>query len=805
MLDAARPVAPFDYLDDEGSRTTNSSWSHWRKVSIFAPLLMAASVLLVIGGASPASANSPAPPNPGEVQQLGLEPNPVDCPAGASPAGTIPSGLSANALCWGAVNNAPTVQAASAIRYAFSKLGAPYSQSNRFSVNPPVFDCSSFVARAYDSADAAIVKNGQASTWISRFGWTGAYVPGNYVGSNLFRIAEQDLRAGDVIIYFAGDSPANSAGNAGHAQIYIGNGRIIESSGPVGVDDFYSNPADVSRSFNNVWYFRYAGTPKEPTIDIKHKELGGVDGVAGPAIGPIAYDARGFWWQEFRNATIYLSPSTGVTEVHGAIRERYKALGGPSSVVGLPISDETTGGPPGSRRNVFQNGAIYWSPNTGAQEIYGLIWNRYRNVGAATSPLGLPITGEESGGVSGARRSLFQNGAVYWSASTGAGEVYGQIWQRYKELGMAVSPLGLPTSGETSGPLAGSRLNSFQRGGIYWSATTGAHDIYGAIYARYASLSPQNLAGIGLPTSGEKPGPFPGSRMNTFQRGGIYWSATTGAHDVYGEIHRRYASLSPQNLAGIGLPTTGEKDGPLAGSRMNSFQRGGIYWSATTGAHDIYGDIAGRYMNLSPTNLAGIGLPTSGETNGPLPGSRMNSFQRGGIYWSATTGAHDVYGEIHRRYGTLSDSSRARLGLPVSGEQSGGSTGSRRNVFQNGSIYWSPNTGAHEITGELWAKYQSMGGASSFLGLPVASVKSAGPAESLMSTLQGGAIFWSAATGANEVHGAIWAQYSAMGAGTSALGLPTSDEIAGPQQGSRLNNFQRGRIVWSPVTGTAVY
>ena len=321
------------------------------------------------------------------------------------------------------------------------------------------------------------------------------------------------------------------------------------------------------------------------------------------------------------------------------------------------------------------------------------ITQRWRTLGGSASVLGAPIGVEKTGPIAGSRMQQFQRGAIYWSAATGAHDVYGDIYARYASLSPTnLAGIGLPTSGEKDGPFAGSRMNSFQRGGIYWSATTGAHDVYGDIYARYASLSPQNLAGIGLPTSGETNGPLPGSRMNGFQRGGIYWSATTGAHDVYGDIYRRYATLSPTNLAGIGLPTSGETDGPLPGSRMNSFQRGGIYWSATTGAHDVYGAIAGRYMTLSPTNLAGIGLPTSGEKDGPLAGSRMNTFQRGGIYWSATTGAHDVYGDIYARYASLSPQNLTGIGLPTSGEYS--IPGGRANNFVNGRIAWTPALGA---------------------------------------------------------------------------------------------------------------
>ncbi len=232
-------------------------------------------------------------------------------------------------------------------------------------------------------------------------------------------------------------------------------------------------------------------------------------------------------------------------------------------------------------------GAIYWSPlTTGPYAVYGGILSRYTALGRENSVLGLPTSGEIPGQVAGSRLNTFQGGRIYWSPSTGANEVYGAIMWRYSTLGLESSQLGLPRTGELAGRVPGSRLNIFQGGGIYWSPTTGAHEVYGGIFMRYWLLGAESSP-LGLPTSGERPGMVPGSRVNTFQRGAVYWSPTTGAHDVYGGIYLTYLRMGGETSR-LGLPITGEQAGPVAGWRVSNFQRGAIYWSPSYGTWVVY-------------------------------------------------------------------------------------------------------------------------------------------------------------------------------------------------------------------------
>jgi uncharacterized protein with LGFP repeats len=65
---------------------------------------------------------------------------------------------------------------------------------------------------------------------------------------------------------------------------------------------------------------------------------------------------------------------------------------------------------------------------------------------------------------------------------------------------------------------------------------------------------------------------------------------------------------------------------------------------------------------------------------------------------------------------------------------------------------------------------------------------------------QGGSIYWTPQTGPHEVHGGIRAVWSSMGWETGRLGYPTSDEYTS-SPGFRRSDFQHGSITWNLATG----
>ena len=74
-----------------------------------------------------------------------------------------------------------------------------------------------------------------------------------------------------------------------------------------------------------------------------------------------------------------------------------------------------------------------------------------------------------------------------------------------------------------------------------------------------------------------------------------------------------------------------------------------------------------------------------------------------------------------------------------------------------------------------------------------------------MRPYQGCDIYYSKADGAHEVHGDIRAKYNALGGAAGVLGLPVTDETATPDGIGRYNHFNKGgSIYWTPTTGPMV-
>ncbi len=284
----------------------------------------------------------------------------------------------------------------------------------------------------------------------------------------------------------------------------------------------------------------FAGTAEQLTtfaagaspdkIVAKYTAMGGASSYLGAASGS-EYAVSDGWAQNYANGVIYYTPGTGAWAVSGSILARYQALGGPS-LLGFPTTDET-GTPDGvGRFNHFTVGSIYWTPSTGAHAIMGEIKRRWAALGWEHSPLGYPTT-DETGTPDGVGRyNNFSgaNGSIYWTPSTGAHAIYGLIKQKWVALGAERGTLGYPATDEAGTPDGIGRYNHFSgaNGSIYYTTATGAHAVYGEIKKKWASLG-WELSYLRYPTSDEFD--IPGGRRNNFQGGYISWTPGGGAVD----------------------------------------------------------------------------------------------------------------------------------------------------------------------------------------------------------------------------------------------------------------------------------
>ncbi len=179
----------------------------------------------------------------------------------------------------------------------------------------------------------------------------------------------------------------------------------------------------------------------------------------------------------------------------------------------------------------------------------------------------------------------FANGRAYWSADTGAFGLVGRINARYSELGGPDSWLGFPKTGELKTANGVGRLVHFENGSIYWSPSTGAWEIPGDMFRAWGTQNYEN-GGLGFPVGPAKP--FKDGLAQEFQGGYVLRTPDNKAYWVRGAISSKYMDSGVADA--LGFPKGNEK--LINGGAFQEFDKGNIYWSASTGAHYIlYGDI----------------------------------------------------------------------------------------------------------------------------------------------------------------------------------------------------------------------
>ncbi|WP_191334840.1 choice-of-anchor D domain-containing protein [Amycolatopsis acidiphila] len=213
-----------------------------------------------------------------------------------------------------------------------------------------------------------------------------------------------------------------------------------------------------------------------------------------------------------------------------------------------------------------------------------------------------------------------------------------------------------------------------------------------------------------------------GGKAQDFRGGSIYWSAATGAHAMLGDILAKYKALGGP-AGSLGYPITDEQGTPDGVGRYNHFSRAdgaSIYWTPNTGAHAIQGAIRTKWASMG-WETGPQGYPITDETTTPDGTGKYNHFSRpdgASIYWTANTGAWSIQGQIRDRWTALSRE-QGPLGYPTTDELGTPDGVGRYNHFsKQASIYWTPSTGPAAIYGLIRQQWASMGWERSALGYP---------------------------------------------------------------------------------------
>ena len=181
------------------------------------------------------------------------------------------------------------------------------------------------------------------------------------------------------------------------------------------------------------------------------------------------------WWFAKQILAEYLAPEPVKPVVLNAIDEEYKRIGAEGSWLGKRITQgESDCRTRGGKFAEFENGSIYWSPETGAKAIPTLLLGAYANRDYENGPLGYPIgdhtvlTGPDGntwGDVQG-----FEGGPLYRKYGQAGHRVHGLILATWRRADFENGELGWPTSDEIT--LAnGDIVQHFERGDIFYSPT----------------------------------------------------------------------------------------------------------------------------------------------------------------------------------------------------------------------------------------------------------------------------------------------------------------------------------------------
>lgn len=297
--------------------------------------------------------------------------------------------------------------------------------------------------------------------------------------------------------------------------------------------------------------------------------------------------------QRFDDGVLVWSPAHGAFHSRGAMLAKWTAMDRENGVLGYPTGDHTCRSGT-SCYQLFAGGALIWSAAHGVFYNGGEVRARYGAEGFESGWLGFPVDDLRCALVRDGCQQTFENGAIWWSPGTGARTVKGAIGAKYAATGWEAGLLGYPTGEEICGMRDGGCRQDFQGGTILWSPATGAHYIRGQINDKYSTQGREN-GWMGYPSTDELCGMAAGGCRQHFQgqRGAIYWSPGTGAKFIRGQIMDRYV-VTTAETGPLGYPTSDEICGLVNGGCFQKFQTAtnstnprSIYYSPAAGTWDV--------------------------------------------------------------------------------------------------------------------------------------------------------------------------------------------------------------------------
>jgi uncharacterized protein with LGFP repeats/GH25 family lysozyme M1 (1,4-beta-N-acetylmuramidase) len=509
--------------------------------------------------------------------------------------------------------------------------------------------------------------------------------------------------------------------------------------------------------------------------------------------GPFAGDSN-VWNGDFAGLSTFARNS-----VPPAALKAIAGVAGSSTGLGSATSGVICGLRGGGCFQGFRNGAVMWSPATGAQpSLVGPIRDAWQRSGFENGVLGYPTSGVVCGLKDGGCFQNYQGGAVIWSPGSGAAlsTTSGAIRDYWAQQRFENGPLGYPTSNPFCGLKDGGCFQNYQGGTVTWAPAAGAQTVTpGPVQLVWQRSGFENGA-LGYPTGSQACDSAKTRCTQAFQGGTAAWSNVGGGWAVPS------TSSAAWRPAEVGYPVGAQACGLRAGGCFQNFQQGVIMYGPATGAFSLTGVVLNEWQKSGFEN-GSLGYPVSAQNCQLKNGGCFQNFEKASVLTSPATGTHPIYaGPMLSTWGQFGFEN-GLLGYPVQHQVCGIKNGGCFQSFQGGAIMWSPSTGAHaSAAGPIRNLWQSTGFERGALGYPTGEVTCGIRDGGCYQNYEGGAAIWKASSGAQpSFSGPIRTAWQQSGFENGPLGYPTSGQFCGLRNGGCFQNFEGGTVMWSPGTG----
>ncbi|HWJ98459.1 MAG TPA: twin-arginine translocation signal domain-containing protein [Acidimicrobiales bacterium] len=293
------------------------------------------------------------------------------------------------------------------------------------------------------------------------------------------------------------------------------------------------------------------------------------------------------------------------------------------------------------------------------------------------------------------------------------------------------------------------------------------------------------------PTAAERANSDKRGRMRTYQGGNIYWTSTTGAHEVHGDILKEFGKQATVNGV-LKYPTSDTLTSSDKKSRYNNFENGRIYYRGGIGTFTVPKPFFAKHESLRGVH-GSLGYPIRNVTTSADKKSRYQNYEHGRIYLQGSR-VVEIHGAVYTKHESL-QGVYGPLGYPISDLGAAGDNRGKAQWFEKGFIWYTPTTGAHGLWGKVNDRHIANGHVKGYLRYPTSEPMPVGDGRGTYATFERGNIYASTTTAGFQVHGAVLDAYlNTYGGPQGSLGYPTSELDPAGTSGGRFQQFEGGKL-----------